>query len=343
MYSETSIIPNIAENWVGFVLTIIAANISGVLIVLISRRLNKLLPWNKRLAFRFLTEVGLSLAALLIMGFILNTIYLKQILPVNEESTYWLDYRDTIIKFSIISLAIVYIYSVINFSIFSFNQYSVVRIEALKIEREQLRLQFEALKNQLSPHYLFNSLNTISSLMYRDIQSAESFIRNLAITYQYILNTDQHKLVSLQDELDAVLSYYSLQKTRYDEYIDLKINIMPDIKKTFAPPLVLQMLVENAVKHNAISDNNPMLIEIFSEGQKYLIVRNNYIPKPELLKIGQNLIDRPEMSASHKIGLENIRKRYKFFSKKDILVSADEYFTVKLPLITKEIEQESFL
>ncbi len=343
IYSEAGTVPNTAENRTGLLFTIVAANITGILIFLISHRLNRYLSWNKRLTIRFLAEAGISLIIIIVMGFILSLVFFKHAIPLDDGGSFWFVYRDAIIKFLIISLAVVYIYTVINFSIFSFNQYSVVRIESIKIEREQIRLQFDALKSQLSPHYLFNSLNNISSLIYSDINSAELFIRNLAIMYQYILKTNEQKLVFLHDELDAVFTYYSLQKIKYEEYIDLKINISPYEKKLFIPPLVLQMLVENALKHNAISEDNPMLIEIFSENQKYLVVRNNYIPKSELIKIGQKLVDRPKKNTSHKIGLENIKKRYNFFTDKEILVSANKYFTVKLPLITEKIEQTTFL
>ncbi|MCD4744769.1 MAG: hypothetical protein K8R58_00545, partial [Bacteroidales bacterium] len=95
----------------------------------------------------------------------------------------------------------------------------------------------------------------------------------------------------------------------------------------------IQMLVENALKHNLICEEQPLIIKIYNEDSKFIVVRNNFIQKPVLLKIGNNLIDRPHEIVSHKIGLNNIRQRYKYFAKKEIEVIFDKFFTVKLPMI----------
>jgi len=189
------------------------------------------------------------------------------------------------------------------------------------------------LKSQLSPHFLFNALNTISSLLYKDIHTSEDYIRKLAKTYQYILKTDKRKLVELEEELNMVKAFYYMQKTKYEDCLDLELNIHPALSKTFIPPLTIQMLVENALKHNKICNEKTLKIEIYDEGQKFIVVRNNIIQKPELLEIGNNLIERPQNNMSHKIGLKNIRQRYKYLADKKIDVVFDEYFTVKLPVI----------
>jgi sensor histidine kinase YesM len=99
------------------------------------------------------------------------------------------------------------------------------------------------------------------------------------------------------------------------------------------------MLVENAFKHNLINEDKQLKIEIYDEHKKFIVVRNNFIQKPELLKIGNNLVDRPQNGDSHKIGLKNIRKRYHYFANKDIDVLFDESFTVKLPVINNYLEE----
>ena len=129
-----------------------------------------------------------------------------------------------------------------------------------------------------------------------------------------------------------------MQKIKYEECIDLDVQLSPEMNKSLIPPLSIQMLVENAFKHNLINDKQQLKIEIFDEQHKYIVVRNNFIQKPELLKIGNNLIDRPKNGDSHKIGLKNIRKRYQYFANKDIEVVFDDLFTVKLPVINKSIE-----
>jgi len=329
VYSESSIVPDISENLLSLLLTIILINISGFIILFISRRLNKIMPWNKQITVRFFSETGIILAVFLIIGIAAIKLWLEHTLPVSEESSFFIDYRDAIIKYLIISVVGANIFSIINFSVFSFNQYSVVRIAAMKLDKEQKSLQFDSLKNQLSPHYLFNSLNTISALIYKDTGLAETFIRNLTKTYNYILNTNKHRLVTVNDELTVIHSYFSMQKIKYENLIDLKIDLTPEIKNTFIPPLCLQILLENSFKHNGVSDENHLTIKIFTENNEYLVVSNNIIQK-------QDYSDNQD-NKSYKMGLENISKRYKYFTDKNIIIDADDNsFIVKLPLILKK-------
>jgi LytS/YehU family sensor histidine kinase len=176
------------------------------------------------------------------------------------------------------------------------------------------------LKSQLSPHYLFNSLNTISSLIYNDPQTAEQFIRRLAITYQYILATRHKKYVLLLDEIEFVQSYYYLLRIRFQQSLTLEINLPNSVMNSPIPPLTLQLLVENAVKHNTISPDKPLFIYISAVDNMELKVMNT-----------KN--DSAQSSASFRIGLENIRKRYQFFTNKKIDVKDDEKFVVSLPVI----------
>jgi len=226
---------------------------------------------------------------------------------------------------------------------YSYNQYTQFQIDNLKDERNRIYLQFEALKNQLSPHYLFNALNTISSLIYKNTQIAEDFIRRMAHTYKYILQTHDTPLTDIRTELDMVYSYFFMQKIKYDEYVDLSVDLTEELMNSYVPPLTFQMLIENALKHNFISEECKLNIEIKSEHDKYLLVSNNIIPKSELLKIGNNLLDRPVENKSHKIGLNNIRKRYSHFTDKKVHVDMDKHFTVKLPVILEPIENKTFL
>ncbi|NOX47377.1 MAG: hypothetical protein GXO89_10410, partial [Chlorobi bacterium] len=260
--------------------------------------------------------------------------YVEQIVPVEENNSFWAEYWDGAVKFIIVTVVIIYIYSLVNFSVFSYNQYAYVQIEKLEMERNQVKLQFDALKSQLSPHFLFNALNTISSLLYKDIHTSEDYIRKLAKTYQYILKTDKRKLVKLSEELSMVRAFYFMQKIKYEDCLEMELNIPPALSETLVPPLTIQMLVENALKHNRICNEQILKIEIFNEGLEYILVKNNVIKKPELIEIGNNLVERPHNQKSHKIGLKNIRQRYKHLANKDIEVVFDESFTVKLPTIS---------
>jgi len=203
---------------------------------------------------------------------------------------------------------------------YTYNQYAVTQINALKNDRNQLKLQYEALKSQLSPHYLFNSLNTISSLVYKDANQAENFIRNLAQTYEYVLGKNNAIFVSLQEELDFVKSYNYLLQVRFENNVHLSIDIPEVFLKSSIPPLTLQMLVENAVKHNDVTDKNPVYITVKMNKNSALVVENT-----------KNIAENKKVSFA--IGLSNIKKRYKLLSNKTVTVIDGEKFTVTLPII----------
>jgi LytS/YehU family sensor histidine kinase len=187
-------------------------------------------------------------------------------------------------------------------------------------ERRQLELQFEALKSQISPHYLFNSFNTISSLIFKDLPSAEQFIRRLAQTYQFILATQNKRYVSLQEEIDFVQSYYYLLRIRFQQQLHVEINLPPGIMNSKIPPLTLQMLVENAVKHNPMRHDKKLFIYITAQDNTYLRVINTKT----------NVLDNV---TSFRIGLENIQKRYQYFTDRKIEIKDEEKFSVSLPII----------
>jgi len=163
-------------------------------------------------------------------------------------------------------------------------------------------------------------MNTISSLIYRDPNIAENFIRNLADTFNYVLHTKDVKLVTLKEELEALKDFNYLLRIRYAEAVNLQIDIPEELLKSPIPPLTLQLLIENAVKHNIVTDDDPLKINVRHDGQK-LIVLNN--------KTGS-----PSNTSSHKVGLENIRKRYAFFTPDEIKVIDEDYFQVELPILT---------
>lgn len=333
VYSETGELPNVRVHNTELISWIFLVNLMGVCFYYLSTFYNTLLPWNKNITARFFLEVSSGLLILGVAALIFSFLFLRDISMADSENTFWQEYWDGGVKFGIISLVIIYIYSLINFSIYSYNQYSRHQIDTLTSERNQINLQFEALKTQLSPHFLFNSLNTISSLIYKDIKIAEDFIRRMAHTYNYILSTNDRQLISLYKELEMVRAYFFMQKIKFENCIELNIDISEETEKSVIPPLTIQMLVENALKHNLICDDKVLKIEIVEEKEKTITVRNNIIQKSELLKIGNNLVDRPKRTGSHKIGLNNIQKRYAYFTNKKIEIIRENIFSVKLPVI----------
>jgi two-component system, LytTR family, sensor kinase len=332
-YSETTVLPELKNQWKGILAATLLVNMVSYSLYLLNRRYNKLFPWGSNISFRIFIEVASGVLLTAIAAAIFIFTYVKFNLPVKEINLLDFVYDGTI-KFAILSVVIIYGYSMINFSIYSYNQYSVGQIKALESERIQIDLSFEALKSQLNPHFLFNALNTISSLIYVNVKQAEKYIRLLSKTYDYILETNDTKLVSLQEELEMVKAYFFMHKIRYDDSVELTINSNLDNKDGFIPPFTLQILVENALKHSAITVEEPLIIEIYSNNEQQIIVRNNIVKKPVVQSTMDNLLNREKESESYKIGLANITSRYMFLIQKDIEVISGKHFTVKIPIIS---------
>ena len=279
--------------------------------------LDQLIPWQSAPGTRLLAGIFLHSVAAILLTNLLAFTYAK--LQFAAESIFEA-YPNVFIKLAILLFVCVLIYSVIYFALYSFNHFSKGQIKQVKSERKQIDLQLTALKSQLSPHFLFNSLNTISSLMNKDVGKAEAFVRMLAKSYQYTLSTYEQKWVSLQEELDFVSSYQYLLKTRFEDHLAFSIDIPAEKMDQKIPPLTLQMLVENAVKHNQLLAEDPLHVRIGVD-ESWLWVSNNKTQTPMGVP-------------SFKIGLKNIRSRYKLLTGKDIRVENEESFTVKLPIIT---------
>jgi len=319
-YSITSQLPEWGKFYIEILGFLLAANVIGWLSRLWFKGLNKLLPWEKRTAFRFLVQEFSVTAVSIIL--LLGSYILMNWLEINTIIKFfpWATDNDTFLKLSILVFLAVFIFTIVDFTLYSYNQYAVVRIEAIRQDRKQLELQFDALKSQLSPHYLFNSLNTISSLVYKDVTQAETFIRRLAQTYQYILSTDNKKLISVAEEIEFVKAYNYLLRVRFEEALQLNIDVSPNLLNSKVPPLTLQILVENAVKHNVVSIENPLEIRITSDQDRCLKVINNRTTQQDI-------------QSSFKIGLENIKKRYRYFTELPIKIVNEEWFEVQLPII----------
>ena len=195
------------------------------------------------------------------------------------------------------------------------------KLETQKLKTQQVASQLETLKNQISPHFLFNSLNTLAAIIPEDQSSAVKFTEKLSEVYRYILSYKDKELVPLETELGFIDSYLFLLKMRYPENLFIEYKIEEKDKRMFVAPLTLQMLVENAIKHNVISKSKPLTIEIFTDNQKNVVVKNQLQKKV----IGYS---------STKTGLDNIKKRYKYLSHKTIeIINTNTSFVVSIPLI----------
>ena len=196
---------------------------------------------------------------------------------------------------------------------------SVQQNEALK--NQQVRMQLEVLQNQMSPHFLFNSLNALTTLIAENQDIAIEFTQKLSEVYRYILQNKERELVLLGEELEFAKSYAFLLQMRYPENLEVSYQIHEEALDRFVAPLTLQMLIENAIKHNVISHAKPLSIKIETDSLYTIVVTNNFQPKSTVEK-------------GTKTGLYNVRERYRFFTDKEIVVSEDnEAFKVEVPLI----------
>ena len=209
----------------------------------------------------------------------------------------------------------------IDISIQFFKGWKQSLIDVEKHKAESVSAQLENLKNQLNPHFLFNNLSVLASLVYKDQDKAVEFINELSKVYRYILENKNAELVSLQEELDFLEHYIYLLKIRFDSGISFDILIDDDSKSLFMPPMSLQMLVENAIQHNEASQSNPLRISVYT-GLKLITIKNSV-----------NL--RRDKIVSSKTGLKNIESRYSFFTSQQVYITNDgKIFQVSLPLIS---------
>lgn len=190
-----------------------------------------------------------------------------------------------------------------------------------RMQQEKTEVQMRALQSQVNPHFLFNGLNTLSSLIDESPQQASQFVDELSIVYRYLLRSNEHELVTLTDELRFIRSYFHLLQTRFGSSISLQISIGKEHEETLLPPLTLQLLVENAVKHNIILPEQPLNIRIRTTNPDMLIVENNLQRKN--LRIESN-----------GVGLSNIDHKYRLLNHPAPLVGeADGWFQVILTLL----------
>ncbi|MEL6561300.1 MAG: histidine kinase [Bacteroidota bacterium] len=191
--------------------------------------------------------------------------------------------------------------------------------EALK--NQQIRTQFEVLQNQMSPHFLFNSLNTLTTLIAENQDIAIEFTEKLSEVYRYILQNKEKELIPLEEEISFSKSYIYLLQMRYPENLKVSYRIDEQSYDKHIAPLTIQMLLENCIKHNVISRSRPLEIEIYVENGQSIIVKNNLQKKKALEK-------------STKTGLTNIKKRYKYLGGREVdVIVTHNSFMVAVPLI----------
>lgn len=193
-------------------------------------------------------------------------------------------------------------------------------IEIEQLKKEKLSAQLEELKQQMSPHFLFNSLNTLKTIV--PDENSKTYIVKLANVYRYLLSFNSKHLTTLKDELDFVESYLYILKERFEDALEITIDIDESLMENYIPPLSLQLLIENAIKHNIVSMDDPLKINVTNNNSK------------DMLIISNNLQLKSSKENSTGMGLDNIKTRYQLLAQKDILISKNENsFSIQIPLL----------
>jgi hypothetical protein len=217
----------------------------------------------------------------------------------------------------LVTFLVVGIYETIGF----YTRLQKSSVEKQKLKRMNMQSQLEGLKNQVNPHFLFNSLNTLTYLIPENSEKSVHFVQQLSKVYRYILEIRDKKLILLEEELNFLNAYTFLLKERFGKNLHIKIDIPEVHLNDKIIPLSLQILFENAIKHNIISSEKPLFMEVFIENGNKLIVKNNLQKKNQVMN-------------STKLGLQNIKNRYRFFSEKEVeVIVTQESFIVILPMI----------
>ncbi|MGM0579670.1 MAG: sensor histidine kinase [Bacteroidota bacterium] len=279
---------------------------------------DKEMSWVKFPVKRLLLTLLIYLSYSFVVSYFISVIgYLIMIPEITLDNINWVSMMDETIFPIGIALVLISIFTARSW----LYEWRNAAIEAEQLRTEKIAGQYQSLKNQLNPHFLFNSLNVLTNLVYENADKSASFIQQLSKIYRYVLDVQQEELVSLADEISFAHNYLSLQKLRFEENLMYEI-VTDNIVDFHLPPLSLQLLLENAIKHNIVSMEHPLKIKIYQK-EDVLIVSNNFQPK------------NPKEIESNGIGLENIKRRYELMSdKKPEIINTETEFSVKLPLLT---------
>lgn len=213
------------------------------------------------------------------------------------------------------------LFHLLNAVKFYFTKYKRKWVEAEELKRITAQAELQAIKNQINPHFLFNNLNVLSALVMKNTEEANKFIEEFSKVYRYILSNHDKELVDLKTELEFIKPYVFLLQKRFADGLNVSVDIPPAYEKFYIIPASLQMLIENAIKHNVISKAKPLNINVHINGNNTVVVTNNLQPRETAVP-------------STRIGLNNIIKRYQIISGQQVKVENDtEAFTVALPLL----------
>ncbi len=222
----------------------------------------------------------------------------------------------------VVTLLITYLITAIHELVFFYKQWKHHFSKSVRLEKDNIQAKYETLKTQINPHFLFNSLNSLTNLV-EDNETAVKYIGDLSDFFRYMLSSRDKELVLVREEINLLKKYIHLQESRFKNNLDIEVDVPESYYHYAIPPLVLQMLVENSIKHNIISRDKPLKVSVRTEGER-LVVENNLQKKSGISSTGQ--------------GLRNITDRYKLFTVCDVeIAETAAVFKVVIPLLTMEL------
>ena len=282
-----------------------------------SKMLDRRIPWLKAPIKRLIYQVaGLTLISgiLILLGLEIWNLF-------NNNVSF-----SELFRASLPSLKVVYTFVFLSLllgnAVLFFVNWKKAAVQQEELKRAHLALQYESLKDQVRPHFLFNSLSSLATLINTDAEKATLFVHKLSDVYRYVLEKRDNELVTLKEEVKFLEDYLYMQQIRFGDRLKLEIELDLDMNRMIIP-LSLQMLVENAIKHNEISEEKPLVIKIYAEDRSRIVVRN---------KLQKKEVSDPSLG----MGLENLKKQIAFFSDEALLVGEkDGSFMVTIPTFSK--------
>lgn len=271
-------------------------------------------PWEKEPAKHLIIEVLAIISYTLIIGFLIYE-FEKKFDLVNQE-------RMNIEVQIIVTILITLFITSIHEGIFFYRQWKFNFSKSVRLEKDNLEAKYQTLKAQINPHFLFNSLNSLQSYV-EDNHRATEYIRNLSDFLRYVLKSRDREVVLIREEVEILEKYMNLQQMRFGRNLIFQLNIPDNFYHYALPPLVLQMLVENSLKHNIISKDKNLKISVFVENE-FIVVENNLQKKNDVESTGQ--------------GLANIIERYTYLTNKTVNIQeTNSIFRVSVPMVLVDL------
>lgn len=299
--------------------------------IYINTRLNRTLPWQVRPVKRLVVESLLLLASTIIFNVIVNFIFYKCTSPEPVPGKYDFTSQEeskAMIVFWVTNVLVSFMIMGINTGIYLIEKYKNEAVKASELNQVAVESELQALKLQIDPHFVFNNLSVLSELILEDQQLGYDYSENFTMIYRYMLLNSKKNIISLEEELKFLRSYMFLIKHRVGEGVHFTVEVSEQSRVLYMPPFTLQILVENAIKHNKVVKTNPMQIKIYSTANDELVVENSLIPVEKVL-------------SSSGIGLTNVTRRYSLLSSKQpAIIKDDSIFKVIIPLL--KYEQQNF-